>query len=278
MLPRIKKIKNSEFVKTTNYDYWVKDFTKNGSSIDINSTITEQEYFVFLENELKNNFQRYNWFDPSEFYYRSAIIISDGFDFNEIHKILRRKKDVCILGVNNVLNKWRNEECEPNFYVVNNPYEDCLKFLPKKRNLPRCIASNRTNSQFLDRYGGMIYRYSSASEEKVNFNKTSDASFQVEDYRNPVCAAINISFKIGCENILLLCNDNSFPENRPGSVLLDNNFYCYPQQNFATEIIDSCFYWLKKNKNNIFYNSKSKKMESAVYIESDKIKDLIDEL
>ena len=111
-----------------------------------------------------------------------------------------------------------------------------------------------------------------------NFNKTTESSSQIEDYRNPVCAALKISFKFGCENILLLCADDSFKENRPGSVLLENGFYCYPQQNFATEIIDGCSYWLRKNKNNLFYNSKSKKLNNATYIEIEDIQNLIDEL
>lgn len=278
MQTRVKKIKNLEFVKTKNYEYWIKNFTKKGQTLDLNSTITEDEYFLFLENEFYNNVKKYNWLDSEDFYYRSAIIISDGYDFDSVHKKLKKKKNVCILGTNNVLKKWKNDDCEINFYVVNNPYDNCLNFLPRKKNLPRCISSNRTNYKFLERYNGIIYRYSPANEEKINFNKSMDFSSQIEDYRNPICASINVAYKFGCENILLLCNDNSFSENRPGSVLLENGFYCYPQNNFATEVVDSCFYWLKKNKNNLFYCSKSKKLENAEYIDLDNIENLIEEL
>ena len=278
MQPRIKKIKNSEYIKTKSYDYWIKNFTKNSPASDLNSTITEQEYFLFLENEFNNNLGRYAWLEPEDHYCRSAIIISDGYDFEETHKSLKRKKDVCIIGVNNTLNKWKNENCDLNFYLINNPYRDCLKFLSKKRNLPKCISSNRTNYEFLNRYKGFIHRYSPANEEKINFNKASESLLQIEDYRNPICAAINISFRFGCENFLLLCTDDSFKENRPGSIHLENGYYCFPQQNFATEVIDGCLYWLKKNKNNIFYNSKSKKLENATYINSEDIEQLISEL
>jgi hypothetical protein len=278
MVIRNKKIRNNEYIKTPNYNIWIRNFCNtSSSSIDINSTIKETEYFLFLKNEFQNNIRKYQWADPENYNYTTAVIISDGYDFNKLHNLLEKNKNVCFFGVNNSLKKWNNEKNSLNFYVVNNPYEECLRFLPpkNKKSLPRCIASNRTYPEFLDQYNGLKERYSPVNEESVRFNKPSDVYFQIDDYRNPVCASINLAYRFGCQKIFLLCCDDSFVENKPGSVLLENNLYTYPQQNIASEVIDCCLHWFKKSGGVTGYHSMCKKLQNAEYIKQEDINNYI---
>lgn len=272
-----KKIKNNEFIKTQNYNIWIRNFCNFSSScVDINNIIKESEYFLFLKNEFENNLKRYPWIDSADNNYQTAVIMSDGYDFDKIHVDLPQQKDVCFFGVNGALKKWKNEKALLNYYVVNNPYEECLKFLPiNKRSLPKCIASNRTNPEFLDQYNGVIYRYSPANEEGVQFNKSSETYFQIDDYRNSICASIQLAYRFGCNKIVLLCCDDSFKENKPGSVLLDSGLYSYPQQSIANEIIDCCLYWFVRYGGESKYYSMGKKLSNSEYIKKEELKEYI---
>jgi hypothetical protein len=274
---RRKKIKNNEYVKTENNNIWIRDFCNlSAASVDVNTTIKETEYFLFLKNEFQNNLKKYQWIDSGNNNFQTGVIISDGYDFEEVHKTLEKKNQICFFGVNNSLKKWKNENTSLNFYIVNNPYEECLRFLPTtKKSLPTCIASNRTNPEFLKQYNGIKYRYSPANEEGVRFNRPSDVYFQIDDYRNPVCASINLAYRFGCEKILILCCDDSFKENKPGSVLLDNNFYTYPQQNIANEIVDCYLYWFLNSGRQAAYHSSGKKLNNAEYIKKEDINNYI---
>ena len=273
---RTKKIKNNEFIKTPNYGFWIRNFCNNSSQvIDVNKTIDEKEYFLLLKNEFENNRKKYPWADSENNNFNTAIIVSDGYDFDEIHLLLKKINGVCLIGVNNSLKKWNNTSTSLGYYVVNNPYEDCLRFLPSKKNLPRCIASNRTYPEFLENYNGVKYKYSPANEESINLNKSSDGYCQIDDYRNPICASINMAYKFNCSEIILLCCDDSFKDNKPGSVLLENGLYNYPQQNIANEIIDCCLYWFAKNGRKAYYHCNGKKFDNAEYIKKEDIKNYL---
>jgi hypothetical protein len=276
MLARTKKVKNNEFIKTPNYNFWIRNFCNNSSqAIDINKTINENEYFILLKNEFENNRKKYSWADAESNNYNTAIIISDGYDFNEVHTFLKKINGVCFMGVNNSLKKWNNNSTSLNYYVVNNPYQDCLRFLPNKRSLPKCIASNRTYPEFLENYSGIKYRYSPANEDNFNFNKSSDAYFQIDDYRNPICASIQLAYKFNCSEVILLCCDDSFEDNKPGSIQLENGLYTYPQQNIANEIIDCCLYWFTKSGRKAYYHCSGKKLDNAEYIKKEDIKNYL---
>ena len=268
MHTRIKKIKNNQFVKTENYDFWVRNFCSYSAPyVDINSTTKQSEYFLFLKNEFYNNKKRYSWIDSENIYHPTIVIISDGFDFENAQKALQDCDDqICIVGVNGSLKKWKNNK-SLNYYVVNNPYDECLNYLPaSNKTLPKCIASNKTNHIFLERYNGIKYKYYPTNEEKVNFGNTRENVYQVDDYRNPICASINLAYRFRCKKLLLLSCDDSFTEEKPGSIKLENELYCYPQQIMASEIIDSCLYWIKDNIE-IKYYSHSKKLKNAEYID-----------
>jgi hypothetical protein len=266
---RIKKIKNNQYIKTDNYDYWIRNYTNSSYYLDINNKIPKSEYFLLMENEFWNNKNRYPWIDYENFIYDTAIIISDGYDLDNIYPFIENlssKDKICLIGVNGILKNWKCRK-SLNYYVVNNPYEECLSFLPNhNRTLPKCVASNRTNYLFLQNYNGTKYRYSPVSEENFCFNKNSENFYQLDDYRNPICASIGLAYRFKVNKIIFLCCDDVFKESKPGSTPVDDQVYCYDQQNLATEIIDSYLHWIKNNID-IAYYCRWKKIKNADYID-----------
>jgi hypothetical protein len=222
-----------------------------------------------MENEFWNNKNRYPWIDYENFIYDTAIIISDGYDLDNIYPFIENlssKDKICLIGVNGILKNWKCRK-SLNYYVVNNPYEECLSFLPNhNRTLPKCVASNRTNYLFLQNYNGTKYRYSPVSEENFCFNKNSENFYQLDDYRNPICASIGLAYRFKVNKIIFLCCDDVFKESKPGSTPVDDQVYCYDQQNLATEIIDSYLHWIKNNID-IAYYCRWKKIKNADYID-----------
>lgn len=273
---RIKNYPNGNRYLLTTDKMWVRDFTReNVPFVDINQTIEENDHFLFVQNEFENNLQRYAWIDTERFNFRNVIIISDGINFQNNHKILNKlNKDVVILGVNGSLKKWENER-RINFYVANNPYEQSLSYLPERSGvLPKCIASSRTNFNFLNNYKGDKFRYSPSREKTYSGTGYKETRWCVDDYRNPICAAINISFKFSLEKLLLFTCDDFLNEKRPGTVELEKDLWAYPQQIVAKNLIDSNLFWLKNYENRnikIAEFSKNKIYKNSEYIREEEI-------
>lgn len=268
---RIKKqTDNNEYIFSNNL--WIRNFTKNNPYKDINKTYKEEDYFIFLQNETKNCLSKYPWIETENFNYEKIIIVSDGYNFLEKQKLLENiNKNVCIIGVNNVLNKW-NLSKNINFYIVNNPYSECMKYFPRKnKNLPKCIASTKTNWEFLSNYKGNIYKYCPVNEENYKSTISKEVTFQINDYRNPICAAIQLAYNFGVEKLLLFCCDNSFNQKKDGAIKLENELYQYPQHKIAEEIIDANLYWLKSLP---YYNIEIKDHSSgSIYKNAEYIKE-----
>ena len=277
---RIKKHNNGNEFLLTKENMWVRNFTKSGVPyIDINKTYNKNDYFIFLKNEIQNSFERYAWIDTENFHHDKVVIISEGYNFSEKHLNLMKTlpKDVAIIGVNQSLKMWKSPERNMTYYLINNPYDECMKFMPRKnRGLPKCITSTRTNYEFLFNYKekGSIYKYCPVSEEDYNGKIYEKTKYQIDDCRNPVCAAIQLCYQFGTEKILLFCCDDSFNQERPGSEKLHNGLWQYPQQNIAHGLIDATVYWLKSMKYSETYlkdHSSGPLYENAVYIDEDEI-------
>lgn len=249
---RIKNKNNNNYILNES-NLWVRDFTKdNAPYIDINKINNKKDYFLFLKNEIQNNIQRIQWIDYENIYHKNIVIMSDGYDFKNKQKILEElPKDVAIIAVNNALNKYECKNKSINYYVVNNPYDECIKYLPKKgKILPKCIVSNKTNYNFTKNYKGLKYRYLSVDELNYSSNFSKEARWQIDDYRNSICAAIGLAYQFGVEKLTLLCCDDSFESEREGSIKLENNLWTYSQQKIAHDLIDANLYWLKNQKYN----------------------------
>lgn len=244
--------------------------------VDINETIEAKDHFLFLQNEVQNGFSRYQWIDSEQLYHPDIVIVSDGYNFKEKHKVLSQlPKNITILGVNGALAKWENASRSINYYVVNNPYSECMRYLPRKvKVLPKCIASPRTNHEFLNNYRGTKMRYYPVNEQSYTTLGTKEVQWQIDDYRNPVCAAIGLAYRLRAERLLLLCCDDSFKEERAGAVKLENGLWMYPQHEVAHGLIDGNLYWLRSQPHQEVLTgdcSSGPNYTNASYIEEDKI-------
>jgi len=105
--------------------HWLRDFTKPiAKPIDINDMSPLEDTKLILENELKNSLRRYSIMEPT--FYEKAIIIGDGYGFEESVKAIEElPPDVVVIGVNKAFARWKSPR-NLNYYVVNNPYQDCL--------------------------------------------------------------------------------------------------------------------------------------------------------
>ena len=101
----------------------------------------QSPFNLFLKNETQNGFKKYQWIDSEQFNHENIVIISDGHKFDERHLILSKlPKNVTIIGVNGALSKWAIHNKSLTYYVVNNPYDECMRFFPRtSKILPKCI-------------------------------------------------------------------------------------------------------------------------------------------
>ena len=280
----VKKHKNRNEYIVTPSGVWIRNFCKsNVAAIDINNLYDENEYHYILDNEFKNKKFKFTEFEKKK--YPNIVIISDGYDFKKKQEILAELpyKDVIIFATNGSLREWRlvgkNAPIKRsiNWFVVNNPYPECKKFLPITHSyFPPCIASSRTNSQFIEQYKGDAILYQPAINENYSGN-SSNMEGILDDYRNPICAAISLAYRFKVEKLLLFCCDYSFQDERPAAEKLDNGLWCYPQQKISQEIIDANLYWLQQSGVKIADCSSGNKFKNAEYIRLEEVPNFFSE-
>lgn len=249
---------------------WVRDFTGPAGHLDINRLASAADYPLFLQNEVRND-RLQNL--PVEFGEAvAAVIVSDGFGFKEKHKLLTElPKSVLVLATNRALAKWEADR-KIDFFVVNNPYPECMSQLPSHRYYPKCLASTRTHPEFLESYkkrGGEITHY--APPPEPGYTSAIPAT-RLDDYRNPVCAAVSAAHRMGVKRLLLLCCDDSFEGERPAAVRLANGLWTYPQHLTAHGIIGTMLGWYKKTPGTkVSDHSSGPVYDDAPYIPEDEV-------
>jgi hypothetical protein len=274
---RIKKYKKNEYVMTDGV--WIRNLCNNAEPIDINN-LSKKELNLFLENEtanLKTPGMRLDELERTSL--DNLIIFSDGYEWKEKQKILGSisNQKVKTIGVNGSLAKWEmvGEKAEikrtMTFYLANNPYADCVSYLPKKhRYYPNLIASTKTNHDFIRQYKSEPFFYKTTND--LNYSGIGgEGHMTLDDYRNPICAALSFAWKKGVKKIVLFCCDDAFKDERPGSVLMKNGLFQYPQQIMCQNIIDKQIFWLKKAGVEIVDCSSGIDYKNAEYIYSDAI-------
>lgn len=280
---RIKKTQDGNQYLLTKQGMWVRNFCKNTVPyVDINKTIATDDHFVFLKNEVQNSLKKSTWVDSERFHVSKVVIVSDGYDFKRKHKLLADlPKDVAIMGVNGSLAKWELNNRAISYYVVNNPYQECVRYLPRGTKIPpKCLASARTSHEFMDNYRGAKLKYYPVNELSYSTLGIKEVTWQIDDYRNPICAAIGLAYRFGAEKLMLFCCDDAFIDERPGAVQLENKLWIYPQQEIAHGLIDANLYWFKTQpykEVSIGDCSSGPRYENATYIEEDKIVSFWDE-
>lgn len=259
-------------------DVWVRNFAKPKMfPLSINQMYAKEDFQHIISNENKNS--KYPMISDENIVFRKLVIISDGYGFAERHKIIQKfPKEVGVLAVNGALRQWTLMSTEYksqrpiNGYVVNNPYSECQSYLPKKESLyyPTCLASNRTNHEFLRRYAGEVYMFHTAHNR--SFGKDTTEKYKIDDYRNPICAAIGLAYQFGVRKLMMMCCDDSFEHERDFAVQLKNGLWTYPQQIRSHEIIDANLYWLTHQEDidvDVADYSHGPEYLNATYITSD---------
>jgi hypothetical protein len=269
---KIKKHRNKNDYALANSGVWVRDFTKPLiRSLDINNLISIPDMQIMLENEIKNHDKLYQKIETEDFNHDKIVIIGDGYKQKEKQKLLESlPADVLVIGVNKAFAMW---ECNHrlNYYVVNNPYDECLFYYPPSvKYWPKCIASTRTNPDFLRNYRGTTYLYNPVPDEIYSGIRT-ESNYFVDDYRNPVCAALCLAYKFKVKKLLLLSLLDLYEEERPGTEQ-HKGLWIYPQQKTAQSIIDANLYWLQKAKISVTYNDSGPDYEFASYITDSEVK------
>lgn len=230
----------------------MRDFTKpNAMSITPNGLIRPADKALMVENEHQNRTLNIANISDEKLTFPKVVIISDGLSFaKRVEFINQLPADVTIFAVNHVLTKWRQGGFKKpvNLYVVNNPYPEAITYLPRKtKYYPSCVVSMRTHHKFVKDYLGTTYTYEAVSEE--GFGQKGNSLYYIDDYRNPVCAAVGLAYRMGALKIMLVSCDESFVEKKDGAERLANGLYTYPQQLMAHDIIDANLYWFGKRKN-----------------------------
>ncbi len=271
----IKKHKNKNQYLLTPKGHWVRDFTRSAHSEDINNFIDEKEFPQLIKNELRIASMHLASIDREHVSAPNVLIVSDGYGFNEKKELLKKlPRNVTVIGTNRSLANW-SKDLRMDYFVVNNPFKECMTYFPSINYFPKCIVSSRTNPDFIRRYRlnrGLLYQYSPV-KDKV-FGSANNSIYTVDDYRNPICAAIGLAYRWGVKKLMLFCCDDVFEGERPGAIQLENGLYMYPQHQIGHGLIDACLYWLKRqefSKVKVGNCSQGLEYENAEYIKDNDI-------
>jgi len=266
---RIKKVKKTKNEYIYSGNMRVRNFAKlDSKALSENSLLTHEDQNLVLHNERSNHTMNLGFISEESFHFPNVVIVSDGFDFENKQDLLLSLENVCIIAVNRALKKWKLAgQKNINFYFINNPYKEAVNYLPVNY-FPTCVASVRTNFQFLNNYPGKKYLYEPTPTMDFGYKKVQ--KYYLDDYRNPIAAALAFSFRLGARKVLTFCCDDSFEVEKEASVLLDNGLRTYPQHLVAHDILDAQFFWLKQTGIETADFSSGPEYVNAVYIKNEK--------
>jgi hypothetical protein len=275
---RIKKYKKNEYILADGV--WVRNLCSDAKPVDIN-VLGKNEMHLFLNNEIENiKTPNMHLDDLNNVEMDKLIIFSDGYRWKENQLILGSISNQLAktIGVNGSLAKWEmvGEKAEikrtMTFYLANNPYPECMGYLPKKhRYYPNLIASTKTNPNFFKEYMNEPFFYRATEDLTYSGIGGGGGYMYLDDYRNPICAALSFAWRKRTRKIVLFCCDEAFEDERPGSTKMKNGLYQYPQQIMCQNIIDKQIFWLKKAGVEIMDCSSGIEYKNAGYIKSDEI-------
>lgn len=266
----VKKHKNrNEYFKVE--DYWVRNFAKEDvDKRDLNKLYDDAEYKEIVLNEVRNNKLNHPNLASENLAYDSMLIVSDGYNFDE-HKdsILEVSDSTCVISVNQALRLWKSAVF-PQYYLACNTTQSAMSLLPTKI-FPKLIASKRTYHDFVKKYKNVVYYYDPVPDFTYQSPFTKDSLLLVDDYRNPICAAIGVAYHLRVSKIFLAYCSHAFKEHRDGTVKVAENTYQYPQQQLADQLVDASLFWYSIDMPNveIYHTGIKKSFIYAKYLEKD---------
>jgi hypothetical protein len=277
---RIKKFNKNEYALADGV--WVRNPAVKTRPVDINS-MSRDEISLFVRNEQENSRASHMQMEEADNPgVTDVVVASDGFGWAERQMVLGGlpNSSVNVFGVNGSLARWSmvGEGAAVKrtmaFYVANNPYPECMSFLPRShRYYPNLVASTRTHPGFISAYRSQPYMYRPTTDLDY---AGSCVAVAMDDYRNPICAAISLAVRRGAKRILLLCCDEAFKEERPGATRMENGLYQYPQQIMCQSIIDKQLFWLGRMGIRVGDCSSGVKYDHAEYITPEDIPGFFD--
>ena len=255
-------------------EYWIRNFGKPSvSPIDINNLYDDKEIYILIDNELKNSKINMPNLLEENFSFDNVLIINDGFGFDKHADLLSDlTDDWCVICIRNAARYWQAVKF-PDFLLVQNPFNTCLSQMPD-RQFPKLIVSRRTNTRFVVGYRNVKYVYDAVCDRKYQSPYAKASKTYIDEYRNPICAAIGCAFNFNAKNIFLAYCSDAYKETRPGSIEISENLFCYPQQVLANKIVNANLFWQKfTNINcNIFYTGVKNSFTFAKYLQHDEFK------
>lgn len=243
---RIRQRSRNRYLRTAD-GLWVRDLTAAAPAVDINPLTAPADRELLVANEVANSSGKWQTFEPR--FSRHVCVVSDGHGFDGHRDLLEGlPPHVTIVGVNRSLARWKVPGRAMSHYLATSPYDEALGGLPTAhRYFPPCLASVRTCPQFLRRYRGQVHLYRPAREE--GFGGSPRGSLPVlDEYRNPVCAAVSLAYLLGATKILLFCCDDSFADERPGAERLPNGLWSYPQHRIPHGLVDGMLHWVTRQE------------------------------
>lgn len=280
---RIKKHKKNEYLMAEGV--WIRNPYLKASPLDLND-MASRDMDAFIENETSNlsvDHIKLDEFDDQPM--ERVVICSDGYMWKERQTVLAQipNSKVKVIGVNGSLAKWdmvgslSEKKRVMSHYLLNNPYRECMSYLPKRhRYFPSLIASTRTFHGFFEHYKEKPKFYKPTADAKYS-GIPRDGCMNLDDYRNPICAAISYCVRKRVKKLAFLCCDESFGDERPASEKMANGLYQYPQQIKSQRIIDAQLHWLKLAGVEVADCSSGVKYQNAEYISPEELPSFFDE-
>jgi hypothetical protein len=237
-----RHLNRNEYLQVENY--WVRNFNASDvTPVDINNFFDEFETTKILNNEIQNTKFSFQLITQDMTQIENLIVISDGYGFRQHDQLKNLKSNVGILVLNHAMRFWESPVF-PTFMLMNNSTEQAMSCMPLE-SMPQLITSRRTWSPFLRKYENNIYTYDPTPDENYQSIASKDSSVFLDEYRNPVCAAISFANFLKIKNLFLAFCSYAYSENRPGTNKVDENAYQYPQQTLADRLIDANLFWYK---------------------------------
>lgn len=239
----VKKHQNrNEYINVENY--WIRNFNNYGvKEVDINFLYDEYETKYVLDNEIQNTKLNIPMISKDMFNFTNMIIVSDGYNFSRHEEIKNVNSNTAILVVNHAMRFWKSNVF-PKFMLVNNTSEVCMSYMPIGP-MPQLICSRRTYTNFLKNYKNIAYMYDPVPDQFYQSVTSKDSQIHIDEYRNPICAAITLANYWNVRNIFLAFCGSAYSENRPGTKQTEEGVFQYPQQILADKLVDANLFWYK---------------------------------
>lgn len=234
-----------------NIDYngnvYIRNFCNNKKNIELDNIYDEYDLNIINKNSLENKEILNSSLYLEKYQYFSTAIIYGNNNIPE--KYLNN--NFLKIGINYSLKEYYKYL---NIYCCNNPYSDCLNFLPNFNcdKWPQGFFSYRVSPNFIKLYKGNKSSYNTPvcihGNYPINFNNY----IVLEDHRSIILTIFNLCFKIGIKDIILINTENYIKEYKEGSIYIKKDLYMYPQQILDLSIVSAGSYWLKKFGINVY--------------------------